>query len=69
MGPIGAIVGGALLTAFLSLTGNNMVISAFLAGSVATILSGILMLGTRDVKDTRQAEVLPEEDEEGVAPA
>jgi MFS family permease len=69
MGPIGAIAGGALLTAFLTATGDNMVLSAFLAGSVATILSGLLMLGTRDVKDTRQAEVLPEEDDEGVAPA
>jgi MFS family permease len=60
MGPIGAIVGGALLTAFLSVSGNNMVLSAFLAGSVATILSGILMLGTRDVKDPHQAEVVEE---------
>ena len=60
MGPIGAIVGGALLTAFLTATGDNMVLSAFLAGSVATILSGILMLGTRDVKDPHQAEVVEE---------
>jgi MFS family permease len=58
MGPIGAIVGGALLTAFLTATGDNMVISAFLSGGVATILSGLLMLGTRDVKDPRQAEAV-----------
>jgi MFS family permease len=58
MGPIGAIVGGALLTAFLTTTGDNMVISAFLSGGVATILSGLLMLGTRDVKDPRQAEAV-----------
>ena len=58
MGPIGAIVGGALLTTFLTVTGDNMVLSAFLAGSVATILSGVLMLGTRDVKDPHQAELV-----------
>jgi MFS family permease len=58
MGPIGAIVGGALLTAFLTATGENMVLAAFLSGGVATILSGLLMLGTRDVKDPRQAEVV-----------
>jgi MFS family permease len=58
MGPIGAIVGGALLTAFLTATGDNMVLAAFLSGGVATILSGLLMLGTRDVKDPRQAEAV-----------
>jgi MFS family permease len=60
MGPIGAIVGGALLTAFLTATGENMVLAAFLSGGIATILSGILMLGTRDVKDPHQAEVVEE---------
>ena len=58
MGPIGAIVGGALLTAFLTATGDNMVLAAFLSGGVATILSGLLMLGTRDVKDPHQAEAV-----------
>jgi MFS family permease len=58
MGPIGAIAGSALLTAFLSLSGNNMVLAAFLSGGLATILSGLLMLGTRNVKDTRQAEMV-----------
>jgi len=57
MGPIGAIAGGALLTAFLTLTGDNMVLAAFLSGALATILSGLLMLGTRDVKDPSEAEV------------
>jgi MFS family permease len=56
MGPVGAIAGSALLTGFLTLTGENMVLSAFLSGAVATILSGLLMLGTRDVKDPHQAE-------------
>jgi MFS family permease len=60
MGPIGAIAGGGLLTAFLTATGDNMVLAAFLSGGIATILSGILMLGTRDVKDPRQAEVVEE---------
>jgi len=60
MGPLGAIVGGALLTAFLSLSGENMVLAAFLSGALATLLSGLLMLGTRDVKDPHQAEVLEE---------
>jgi MFS family permease len=58
MGPIGAIAGGALLTAFLTMTGDNMVLAAFLSGGLATILSGLLMLGTRDVKDSRQAEAV-----------
>lgn len=60
MGPLGAIAGGALLTVFLSLSGGNMVLSAFFSGALATLLSGLLMLGTRDVKDPREAEVLPE---------
>jgi MFS family permease len=58
MGPIGAIAGGALLTAFLNLSGENMVLSAFLSGGVATILSGLLMLGTRNVTDPREAELV-----------
>jgi MFS family permease len=58
MGPIGAIVGSALLTAFLALTGDNTVLSAFLSGGLATILSGLLMLGTRDVKDPHEAELV-----------
>jgi MFS family permease len=60
MGPIGAIAGSGLLTVFLSVSGGNMVLSAFLSGAVATLLSGLLMLGTRDVKDPREAEALPE---------
>lgn len=58
MGPIGAIAGGALLTAFLTLTGDNMVVAAFLSGALATLLSGLLMLGTRNVTDPRQAEAV-----------
>lgn len=60
MGPLGAITGGALLTAFLTMSGDNMVLSAFLSGGLATILSGLLMLGTRNVTDPRQAELVEE---------
>jgi MFS family permease len=50
MGPLGAILGSALLTAFLS-TGASMTTSAFFAGAIAVFLSGVLMLGTRKVED------------------
>ncbi|MEW6637612.1 MAG: MFS transporter [Actinomycetota bacterium] len=58
MGPLGAIAGGALLTVFLTLTGENMVLAAFLSGGLATIISGFLMLGTRNVTDPHQAELV-----------
>lgn len=58
MGPIGGIVGAALLTAILS-TGADMTIAALLSGGVAILLSGVLMLGTRNVTDPQQAESLP----------
>ena len=32
-------------------------LSAFFAGAIATFVSGFLMLGTRDVKDPREAEL------------
>jgi MFS family permease len=56
MGPIGAILGSALFSFFTGI-GLSVVITAFLAGSIATLISGFLMLGTRDVKDPLQAEV------------
>jgi MFS family permease len=56
MGPAGAIVGSALFSLFTGI-GLSVVLTAFLAGSIATLLSALLMLGTRDVKDPRQAEV------------
>lgn len=59
MGPIGAIIGSALLTAFLD-AGLSMTLSAFLAGALAVIASGLLMFGTREVEDVTQAEVLEE---------
>ena len=55
MGPLGAIAGSglfALLTGF----GVGVTTTAFIAGAIATFVSGFLMLGTRDVKDSRQAE-------------
>ena len=57
MGPLGAIVGSALLTVFLS-AGFQMTTSAFFAGAIAIVLSGLLMFGTRKVEDTDQAEML-----------
>jgi hypothetical protein len=56
MGPAGAIAGSALFSLFTGI-GLSVVLTAFLAGSIATLLSALLMLGTRDVKDPRQAEV------------
>lgn len=56
MGPLGAIIGSALLTAFLG-AGLGMTTSAFFAGAIAVVLSGILMLGTRQVENPHQAEV------------
>lgn len=59
MGPLGAIIGAALLTLFLS-SGFEMTVAAFFAGSVAIILSGLLMFGTRKVEDVHDAEILEE---------
>lgn len=55
MGPVGAIVGSALLTAYLGL-GLDMTVAAFLTGVVGMFLSALCMLGTRDVSDPRRAE-------------
>lgn len=57
MGPLGAIVGSALLTVFLS-AGFEMTTSAFFAGAIAIVLSGLLMFGTRKVADVHDAEVV-----------
>ncbi|CAN5677499.1 MFS transporter [soil metagenome] len=57
MGPLGAIVGSALLTVFLS-AGFQMTTSAFFAGAVAIVLSGLLMFGTRKVADVDEAEAV-----------
>jgi MFS family permease len=62
VGPIGAIVGGALFTAALS-AGLSMTMSAFLVGALSATAGGLCILGTRNVTDPNQAEVLPEEDE------
>lgn len=60
MGPLGAIAGSALFSLFTGL-GMSVVLTAFLAGSIATFISGFLMLGTRDVKDPLASEVTEEE--------
>ena len=59
MGPLGAIVGSALLTLFLS-AGFVMTTAAFFAGALAIVLSGLLMFGTRQVEDIDQAEMVEE---------
>lgn len=60
MGPVGAIAGSGLLSVALAL-GFDMVGAAFIVGAIATVISGILMLGTRNVTDPRQAEMTGEE--------
>ncbi|WP_073949773.1 MFS transporter, partial [Streptomyces kebangsaanensis] len=45
MGPVGAIVGSAVLTVLLGL-GTSMVVAALVAGSVFMLASGLVMLGT-----------------------
>ncbi len=59
MGPLGAIVGSALLTVFLS-AGFEMTTSAFFAGAIAIVISGLLMFGTRKVADVHDAEAVGE---------
>jgi MFS family permease len=67
MGPIGTIVGSALITGILS-AGLPMTVAAFIGGSLGMFLSGLCMLGCREVhNDPHQAEVLPEDEEEAVA--
>jgi MFS family permease len=48
MGPIGAILGSALLTVLLS-AGAGATMAAFVAGALGMFLSGVVMLGTRKV--------------------
>lgn len=49
MGPVGAILGGAVLTALLGV-GYSMAVSAAIAGSLAIFLSGFLLLGARRIR-------------------
>jgi MFS family permease len=48
MGPVGAIVGSALLSILLG-AGASMVVAALITGSVFMLASGLVMLGTRHV--------------------
>ena len=61
MGPIGTIVGSALITAILG-AGLPMTVAAFIGGALGMFLSGLCMLGCRDVQDLREAEALSEEE-------
>ncbi len=57
MGPLGAITGSGLLSATLAL-GLEMTVAAFVVGAIAVLVSGVLMLGTRNVTDPNQAETI-----------
>jgi MFS family permease len=61
MGPIGTIVGSALITGILS-AGLPMTVAAFIGGSLGMFLSGLCMLGCREVhNDPQAAEILEDE--------
>lgn len=49
MGPIGAIIGSAVLTALLS-SGFTMNVSASIAGALAVFISGFMLLGARRIR-------------------
>ncbi|MEU6599602.1 MFS transporter [Streptomyces flaveolus] len=58
MGPVGAIVGSALLTGLLS-AGVSMVAAALITGSAFMLASGVVMLGTNRVDQRGQAVAAP----------
>lgn len=49
MGPIGAIIGGAILTALLA-SGLSMSRSALYAGAIAVVVSGLTLFGARRIR-------------------
>jgi MFS family permease len=49
MGPIGAIIGGALLTALIG-TGQSVSHAALFGGAIPVLLSGITLLGARRIR-------------------
>ncbi len=53
MGPVGAILGSAMLAAFLK-ADVSMTVAAFCAGSVPLLLSGVAMLFTRRVEQPEE---------------
>ncbi len=59
MGPIGTIGASALLSIILA-AGWGMSIAAFISGALGIFLSGLCMMGTRDVHDVREAELVAE---------
>ncbi|WP_317447237.1 MFS transporter [Streptomyces collinus] len=66
MGPVGAIVGSALLSVLLG-AGVSMVVAALIAGSVFMLASGLVMLGTRRVDQEHHVAVVHLAAEEGEA--
>ncbi len=59
MGPIGTIGASALLSIILA-AGWGMSIAAFISGALGIFLSGLCMMGTRDVHDVHEAELVAE---------
>lgn len=55
MGPIGAIIGGALLTALLH-SGLSVTTAALLGGAIPVILSGITLAGARRIRPGQMLE-------------
>ncbi len=55
MGPIGGILGALLFTVFLNAT-NNVVLTSIIVGSLATFLSGFMILGANNVKPGQDLE-------------
>ncbi|MFD4954467.1 MFS transporter [Streptomyces sp. NPDC058451] len=58
MGPVGAIVGSALLSALIGI-GASATMAAFLAGALGMFVSGVLMLGARNVSQDADEESAP----------
>jgi hypothetical protein len=58
MGPIGAIIGAALLTGPQSSLGPSVAMSALLGGAVPCILSGIALLGARHIRPGQTLEAI-----------
>ncbi|WP_220040791.1 MFS transporter [Streptomyces sp. NTH33] len=66
MGPVGAIVGSAVLSVLLAL-GTSMTVAALIAGSVFMLASGLVMLGTRHVDQDHHIAVFHHTAQEGAA--
>jgi MFS family permease len=57
MGPIGAVLGSGALSLLIT-AGLSVAIASFIAGAIATALSGLCMFGAREVSEPQQAEAV-----------